>query len=251
VRRPNGAAATVPGNAEAVALNVTAVDARRNGFITVWPCGVARPVTSNLNFVPGTAIANGVMAPVGADGSVCLYAHQPTQVVVDLVGWVGASGATGGAPAFVGATPRRVLDTRNGTGGRWSPVDPWSPATLPIRGIDLSVDGRTRSIPWTASAVAINLTVVNPSGRGYATVWPCGQQRPTASNVNFAPGRNIANMVVASIGTNGAICIHTHKVAHVVVDVAGWFTGGSKPGFVAVTPKRVIDTRDALGPRPF
>ncbi len=250
VTRPNGSSATVPANAEAVALNVTAVDARRTGFLTVWPCGVARPGTSNLNFAAGGAIANGVIAPVGDDGSVCVYAHHPTQVIVDLVGWVGATGATGGEPAFVGATPKRVLDTRNGTGGRWSPVDPWSPASVPIRGLSLSVGGRTRTIPSSASAVAINLTIANPSGQGFATVWPCGVPRPTASNVNFRAGRNVANMVVAPIGTNGSICIHTHKVAHVIVDVAGWFTGGSKPGFVPATPKRVVDTRVAVGPRP-
>jgi lysophospholipase L1-like esterase len=250
VRRPNGARATIPSDAEAVALNVTAVDAHGPGYLTVWPCGTERPGTSNVNYTPGGAIANGVMAPVGSDGSVCLYAYRATHVVVDLVGWVGASGATGGEPAFVGALPRRVLDSRYGTGGRWVPVDPWSPASVPIRGIELSVDGTTRTIPSSASAVAINLTIADPTADGYATVWPCGVPRPLASNVNFRQGRNIANMVIAPIGNNGSICVYTNTVADVIVDVAGWFTGGAKPGFVAATPKRELDTRIAVGPRP-
>jgi hypothetical protein len=190
------------------------------------------------------------MAAVGADGYVCIYAHQPTNVVVDLVGWVGAGGATGGAPAFVGATPRRLLDTRNGTGGRSSEVTPASPASVPVRGITLSVGGTTSSVPASAAAVAINLTVVDAAGPGFATVWPCGTARPTASNVNYLPGRRVATSVVAPIGANGAICVHSHRSADIVVDLAGWFTGGSAPGFVPAVPQRVLDTRLAFGPGP-
>ncbi|MDX2381420.1 MAG: SpoIID/LytB domain-containing protein [Acidimicrobiia bacterium] len=251
ITRPNGAGAVVPADAEAVAVNVTAVDALAPGYLTVWPCGTTRPGTSNVNYTAGRhAVANGVMATVGAGGSICLYAFAATQVVVDVVGWAGASGATGGEPAFVGALPNRVLDTRVGTGGRWSPVNPWSPASVRVRGVELSVDGRKRTIPASASAVAVNVTIADPEAAGHATVWPCGVTRPLASNVNFQRHRNVANMVIAPVGPNGSICIHTSQVADVIVDVAGWFTGGSKPGFVAATPNRLIDTRRAVGPRP-
>jgi hypothetical protein len=57
-------------------------------------------------------------------------------------------------------------------------------------------------------------------------------------------------MVIAPIGNNGSICVYTNTVADVIVDVAGWFTGGARPGFVAATPKRELDTRIAVGPRP-
>jgi hypothetical protein len=35
-------------NTEAVALNVTAVNATASTFITVWPTGATQPVVSNL-----------------------------------------------------------------------------------------------------------------------------------------------------------------------------------------------------------
>lgn len=40
----------VPGGASAVLLNVTAVNAAEPGFVTVFPCGGAPPLASNLNF---------------------------------------------------------------------------------------------------------------------------------------------------------------------------------------------------------
>ncbi|HRE02978.1 MAG TPA: hypothetical protein PLV68_16890, partial [Ilumatobacteraceae bacterium] len=45
----------------AVSLNVTATDATGTGFVTVWPCGTAKPLASSLNFVRSEAVANAVI----------------------------------------------------------------------------------------------------------------------------------------------------------------------------------------------
>jgi peptidoglycan hydrolase-like amidase len=246
---PGGGNAKVPTNVTAVALNVTVVDPVAQGYVTVWPCGVERPLASNLNFVPGSRLANGVIAPVGADGSVCLYSHAATDIVVDIAGWFGEG--LDGSSAFTGATPKRVIDTRNGTGGRTGRVTPTTPLSVPVRGVKVSVGGSTQAIPADASAVALNLTIVDSVSQAYATVWPCGAPRPTASNVNFLGGTRVANGVVAPIGADGSVCIYTHANAHVVVDIAGWFAGGSAPGFVGATPNRFVDTRYAIGPVPI
>jgi hypothetical protein len=105
-------------------------------------------------------------------------------------------------------------------------------------------------IPADAAGVAMNLTIVAPSGSGYATVWPCGTERPFASNLNFVTGRNRANSVVAPIGDDGTVCVYVHRASHVVVDVAGWFRGGDDPSFFGGVPERRVDTRIALGPAP-
>lgn len=254
VTLPDGSSATVPDGVGAVALNVTVVDPVAAGYVTVWPCDVARPLASNVNFRPGARVANGVVAPVGADGSVCLYSHEPSDIVVDLAGWFDPGAAEpasdpGELGSFTGATPRRFVDTRDGTGGRTGRVTPSDPVRIPVRGAALTVDGVERSIPTEATAVALNLTIVDPLGQGYATVWPCGAERPTASNINFLPGTRVANSVVAPIGSDGSVCVYTHRDAHVVVDVAGWF-GGDPAGFTGATPERFVDTRYALGPAP-
>jgi hypothetical protein len=87
----------VPGNASAVVLNVTAVDATSSGFVTAHPRGTARPNASNLNFVARQAIPNLVIAGIGPQGDVCLFTSGATQLVVDVAGWL-----TGPAPAATG-----------------------------------------------------------------------------------------------------------------------------------------------------
>ena len=51
-------ALTVPANATAVVLNVTAVQPTQAGHLRVFPTGGALPVVSNVNFVPGQIVPN-------------------------------------------------------------------------------------------------------------------------------------------------------------------------------------------------
>jgi hypothetical protein len=71
----------------AVSLNVTATNTEAAGFITVFDCGTMEEVSS-LNFDAGATVANAVLAPVSAAGTICLYANQRTDVIVDINGWI-------------------------------------------------------------------------------------------------------------------------------------------------------------------
>ena len=73
-------------DAKAISANITAVGGDVPGYLTVWPCG-PRPNTSTVNFVSGSAVANGAQVPVSADGSICVYANTNVQVIVDVNGW--------------------------------------------------------------------------------------------------------------------------------------------------------------------
>lgn len=66
---------------------MTAVDAPGDGFLTVFPCGPDRPTASNVNIRAGDVVPNLTVTKVATDGSVCVYAHQATDVIVDLAGW--------------------------------------------------------------------------------------------------------------------------------------------------------------------
>ena len=97
------------------------------------------------------------------------------------------------------------------------------------------------------TAVALNVTVDQPTGTGYLTVWPAGEVRPNASTHNFVPGLTVANLVLAKVGANGQVSIfNSAGGTHVVADVIGYFSsvGGL---FVPVAPQRLIDTRDGTG----
>jgi hypothetical protein len=91
-------------------------------------------------------------------------------------------------------------------------------------------------IPATGvGAVALDVTVTEPSAASYLTVWPTGAARPLASNLHFSAGQTVANSVLTKVGANGSISIFNNAgAAHVVVDVLGWFPDNQS--YVGLTP---------------
>jgi hypothetical protein len=80
-------------------------------------------------------------------------------------------------------------------------------------------------VPATASAVVANVTVTGTTAGSYLTVYPATSARPLASDLNWTPGKTVPNLVVAELGTNGALGIYNAQGStDVIIDVAGWFT---------------------------
>jgi hypothetical protein len=73
--------------ADGVALTLTAVEPTAPGFATVFPCGQAPPLVSNINFVSGQIIANAVVATPDSAGRICVHASTPTHLVIDVSGF--------------------------------------------------------------------------------------------------------------------------------------------------------------------
>ena len=78
----------VPLGAATVVLNVTVAGSTASGFVTVYPCGIPAPLASNLNYGINTVVANAVTVKVGTDGKVCLRNSGPTELVVDVNGFL-------------------------------------------------------------------------------------------------------------------------------------------------------------------
>ncbi|MDQ2827178.1 MAG: hypothetical protein M3Y04_09510 [Actinomycetota bacterium] len=76
----------------AVVLNVTVADSPGpESFLTLFPAGTARQMTSNLNFSAGEQVPNLVIVRV-VNGSVSIYNHVgSTNVIADVQGWFRAS----------------------------------------------------------------------------------------------------------------------------------------------------------------
>ena len=53
--------------------------------------------------------------------------------------------------------------------------------------------------------MSLNVTVVDPAGPGYVTVFPCGAQ-PTVSSLNYIVGQTIPNAVIAPLSAAGEVC---------------------------------------------
>ena len=216
--------AGVPAGATSVALNVTVVNPTHSSFLTVWPANTARPTASNLNFVAGQIVPN--MVTVGLNGgAISIYnAFGTTDVLVDLAGWFDG--------ALHSVTPTRIMDTR-------------ANQCLVKMGPDetrlVAVAGQA-GVPANAGAVSLNVTAVNPTQSTFLTLWPSGQSRPTASNLNPIAGI-VPNMVTVGLGTDGRVALYNATgVVDVLIDVNGWYDGDG-----SVTP---VGTCDTVGTKP-
>ena len=81
----------VPTAAAAVALNVTAVFPIGEGYLTVFPDGNSRPLSSNLNFVTDQIVPNAVTVGLGAEFGIEMYSPAFLDVLVDLAGYYTAA----------------------------------------------------------------------------------------------------------------------------------------------------------------
>ncbi len=226
----------------AVALNITAVDPVDAGFLTVFPTGVSRPVTSNLNVTPKRTVANFAVTPVSADGKVSVYTFGRTDIIVDLVGrWMPIDGQPVAAGRFRPITPARVIDTRS-TASRLDADDTRSVKVAGVGGV-----------PAGATGVAVSVTITEATADGYWTVWGSNSPKPQTSNVNVRRNDTIANTSIVTPGADGNIEIYSQSGGHVIVDVVGWYTGeddaAGTDGLLAplAAPIRIVDSRSSVG----
>ena len=57
---------------------------------------------------------------------------------------------------------------------------------------------------------------------GFVTVHPCLATMPLASSLNYVPGVNGGNEIVAQLDTNGQLCVYTSAATHLTVDVVAY-----------------------------
>ena len=90
--------------------------------------------------------------------------------------------------------------------------------------VELKVTGAgAANIPSDAGAVVLNVTVDGPQQTGHITVYPCGEERPTTSTLNYTKGTAIANASITKVGAGGKVCLYTLAPTHLIADVTGWF----------------------------
>ncbi|MER5263892.1 hypothetical protein ABTZ99_17655 [Actinosynnema sp. NPDC002837] len=166
--------------------------------------------------------------------------------------------ARGDRGTFYPLTPYRVLDTRSGQGAPRATVDSGQTVRLQLTG--------QGGVPVEASTVVLNVTVTEPSGPGYVSLYPTGLTRPTASSLNYGSDSTVTNFAVVTAipcsdcgsGTGApSIGVYTSQDSHVIVDIVSFYDDSSLEGglrFEPVVPNRIADTRagqgrpSALGP---
>jgi hypothetical protein len=223
----------LPGSATGVVLNVTAVNATQETYVTVFPASVGSPpFASNINATSPAAYPNQVFTGVSG-GQVKLFnAAGSVHLLVDVVGYFETVGHAGGK--FVPLTPFRLGDTRESgwpnvidNGG--NPVGELGQVPMPLRARVPKFDGATdySMFAFEIGAVVGNVTVHSGTTDGYVVLFPGrGGGAPFASNVNWEPGQTRHNLTIAALDDFGWSTIQNAKGSvHAILDVAGWFTG--------------------------
>ncbi|MEV7278197.1 hypothetical protein [Streptomyces sp. NPDC093111] len=215
----------------AVVLNVTATNATASGFVSAYPHDTRRTSASNLNLTAGRTSANLVTVPV-VDGWVEFYNRAGSvDLLADIAGYYteGTSSST-----YQPVTPKRLMDTRNGTGVAKAKVAANGTVTLPV------------TEPG-ATAVVLNVTATNPTATGFVSVHPYGTPRTAASNLNFVAGQTVPNLVVVPVKDGRITFYNKSGTVDLLADVAGYFKQGTGSVFTGMQPKRLMDTRDGTG----
>lgn len=209
----------VAADATAIAVTVTAVDAVGYGYLTAAPTGFAHPSTSVVNTdADNRTRANLAIVPVGADGF-AVFRSMETDVLVDVWGWfTGASAAASAEGLFIPQAPQRVWDSRQSN----DPVHPGGTVEHQLA-------------PANASAVVANVTAVDLTAGGYLSVYAAGTPRPNVSSLNYRWRHPVAALTMSRASTRG-VAFHSYAGAHLVVDVAGWFTGQPVAAVAAPLP---------------
>ena len=152
-----------------------------------------------------------------------------------------APAPTSGLQFYPLATPVRLLDTRVGASGCFTPG-----AKIPGGTSRTQAGANTCGIPAAAKAITGNITTVD-SGGGYLTIYPSDVTQPNAANSNYNPNEILNNVFTVGLGAaDGAFKIFVTSNTDVVVDITGYYAPPATGGLYfhpLPKPIRLLETR--------
>lgn len=235
--------AGVPAGASAVFVTLTPTNYSpdADGFLTAFPTGDPRPVTS-MNFPHNITTAIGAMVDLNSSGQFSVYEGSVIggwDLRVDVMGYFSATSGTG---AFTPAVTR-VFDSRS-----HAQLAAGTTQTVPVAGV--------KGVPAAGSgisAIAINVQVIaSGTASGYLRLWGSDQPEPTTTSMmNFGTGDVRSNLAVVRPGGDGGVIIRNSGTGPVdfVFDVEGWYTtlGAAIPSGQSRTQERITLQGTATG----
>jgi hypothetical protein len=210
---------SLPPDATAVLVNVTATDSAGASYVAAWGAG-ERPLASFLNLDGAGQTRAATTITAVADGGFHLYSHAGEHLLVDLIGYfTGPSAAPADEGLFVPLVPTRQLDTRD-TG----PIYP---------------EGAVEVTGLTGAVFVGNVTMTDVVQPGFQRVLPARRGISESSSVNAdRRGATVANFVVSPVSDTGLAVWSKHQSA-AVLDQTGYFLG-----------EQLVDTHPPIGNAP-
>lgn len=222
----------------ALALTLTAVGAASIGAVSVAPGDVATPTGTALVFNPGDSVSNTALVALSADGTLRVVADHAVNLIIDVQGYftAGGSAAPGG---FVALDQTRIADTRSGLNLPQARVATGSAITL--RASDLDV-----GVPADASAVYVNIAVLNQSAIGYLRAFAAGAAVPTTGALDFDNTAQALSVTIPlSDDGSFSVLVGAGGPVDLVIDIQGYFTPSAAAGMFTPMAARLLDTRAA------
>ncbi len=175
---------------------------------------------NNASLAPNATCQVGVRAIPATTGSQTATLSVVTDATIGTrTATLTANGTVGHLGTYHPLSPARLLDTRSGTGTKAGPVGAGGT-------VHLSVSGHGGVPASGVMSVVLNVTETGATGNSFLTVYPTGTTRPTASNLNFAPGTTEANSVTAPLSSSGQVDIYNSTgTVQLIADVTGYFVG--------------------------
>ncbi|GAA4470888.1 hypothetical protein GCM10023170_088430 [Phytohabitans houttuyneae] len=193
----------------------------------------------------GQNIANTVIAKLGTGGQVRIYNNAgATHVLVDVQGYFTDNTVTTAGGTFVPLSPVRIVNTMSGLGSPATQIGAGETRSFTVTGVG--------GVPTAnVSAVAVNLTVREPTSSGYITAFAAGTTRPAGlSTLNTTPGVEIATLAQVKVGTGGQISVYNLAGSlDLFIDVQGYYLDSTQAGrdlYVPISPQRIFDNRTGM-----
>ena len=223
--------AGVPSDAAGAALFIGAANATQSGYLSAYPTGGTASSLANLSYSPGRVVHNLYFGALSSSGQLTVVNQgpMPVDILVGVQGFLVSPTAPEAGDQYQDVPESRIADTRSGNGG--------VPATpIPAGGsITIAATG-VAGVPSTGVAsVAESVAALNPTAKGYLSVYPADGVDPGEPGVNFdvsdTQDNDMSAPLLSAVSPSGQekITNHSSGSVDVVVSVRGYFIAPTTP----------------------
>ena len=202
------------------------------------------PLILLLPGAPSKDLAASVSGPDGSvqstgNGQLCVVDENTFRTSDTVYGSTGLQILQGDhAVLLITKLPYAVGRNTVGVSQTGSAPISWAFTVSPTGPVTATSSTTTLHVATGAQTVVANLTVTNPSGTGFTTVYPCSEVRPLASTNNYTAGQTTPNAVAVRSDDAGNVCIFTSATADLI-----WDQVSESDTLPAHSPTRLLDTR--------
>ncbi|MDQ2851001.1 MAG: hypothetical protein M3Y49_09750 [Actinomycetota bacterium] len=220
-----------------VVVQLTAFDQHGNGAFVAYPAGAKIPAAVSFAYGGRSAQEGRVTVPVSSTGQISVRGAGAYQahLRIDVVGWFASASSTAAAGSLYLPSDLTLQDDTRITRDRLKPGDSLEE--------DFQIGFGSNDPSFVAPkvmAMDLNLTAINPSGKGGLIAWSGSGAKPWIPSLQFSNKDSVSSSVIVpltlvSAQTQDGMELGTYKFAvtayggstDVALSVGGYYTQGT------------------------